>query len=150
MPIQQLQRILTWLGFIPFLFFAMVYLVTDGVLGITPGSAFIYYAVYTAVILSFMAGTHWGLVLSAQLDDAWKTLLWSNLIAIVAWIGIAMPFKVTGMSLVLVGFLLQLSLDYGFTRNGIISADYFRLRLVMTSCVVMSMVLVILRLAEVI
>ena len=76
--------------------------------------------------------------------------LWSNLIAIVAWIGIAMPFKVTGMSLVLVGFLLQLWLDYGFTRNGIISADYFRLRLVMTSCVVMSMVLVILRLAEVI
>ncbi len=97
-----------------------------------------------------MAGTHWGLVLSAQLDDAWKTLLWSNLIAVVAWIGVALPFKVAGMSLVLAGFLLQLWLDYGFSRNGVISKDYFRLRLVMTSCVVLTMAPVILRLAEVI
>jgi len=107
MPIQQLQRRLTWLGFIP-------------------------------------------LVLSARLDDAWKTLLWSNLIAVVAWIGVASPFRVAGMSLVLAGFLLQLWLDYGFTRNGVISNDYFRLRLIMTSCVVLTMVPVILRLAEVI
>lgn len=150
MPIQQLQRLLTWLGFIPFLFFAVVFFFTNGVWWITTDDALHIYAVYTAVILSFMAGTHWGLVLTAQLEDAWKTLLWSNLIAVVAWIGVAMPYKIMGLSMVLLGFMLQLWLDYGFSRNGIISHEYFRLRLVMTSCVVLSMVPVILRLAEVI
>lgn len=150
MSIHQLQRFLTWLGFIPFLFFSCVYMFTNGVWWITPADALVCYAIYLAVILSFMAGTHWGLVLGKDVTGAWKTLLWSNLIAVIAWIGVAIPFKVIGLSLVFAGFLLQLWLDYGFRRDGVISNEYFRLRLVMTGCVLLTLLLLILRLSEVI
>ncbi len=133
-----------------YFFHSFVYLFTNGIWWITPAYALVCYAIYLAVILSFMAGTHWGLVLSKELTGAWKTLLWSNLIAVVAWIGVVIPFKVIGLTLVLAGFMLQLWLDYSFRRDGVISNEYFRLRLVMTSCVAATLVLVILRLAEVI
>lgn len=150
MSLQRLQTLLTWLGFIPFIFFAAMFLFGDWDSLITPGYALVSYAIYAAVILSFMAGTHWGMALTAQLEDARATLLWSNVIAVMAWIGIAMQFKVYGFLLVCSGFLLQLWRDRQFFQAGHIDSAYYRLRLTMTCCVVLTIIPVILRLAEVI
>lgn len=150
MNIERVQTLLTWLGLIPFVFFAMIFLFGSWDSLITPGYAIVSYAIYAAVILSFMAGTHWGLAMAGKLPAAVSTLLWSNTVALIAWIGVAMQFKVVGLCLVLVGFLVQLWLDASFSRAGVITRQYFRLRQLITAGVVVTLIPVILRLAEVI
>ena len=74
------NRYLTFLGIIPFLFLLMLSFYyserTDYISNL--------FHTYSAVIISFIAGTHWGICLQSK-DRNNSVLLESNLITLIAW-----------------------------------------------------------------
>lgn len=97
---------------------------------------------YTLVIVSFMAGAHWGQHLS--FPSPWKRRLpiLSNTIAVMAWllaIVLSPASFFTAAALMFVGVLW---IDRRLYQASLISTNYFRVRLWVTVVVVLSLVVV--------
>lgn len=70
-------------------------------------TGFTYFVTYSAIILSFMAGTLWGKVLSAG-DEGGTTVAFvmSNIFALAAWFSLLMNLSVLTLVILAVGFAL--------------------------------------------
>ena len=127
----------------------MVYLLTC--LGVTPfvflialswfqPSMFDFYSrglvIYTSVIATFIAGSHWGIVLGHA--SRWPWLVLSNLIALLCclalWVGHGYGLWISGGCIILL-----LIAEYGLLQRHWIVESYWNLRLMVTLIVVVSL-----------
>ncbi|MAF67906.1 MAG: hypothetical protein CMH25_00975 [Micavibrio sp.] len=126
---------LTYAGTLPFLGCAFLTL-SDLSLNFLPIAASEIARAYGAVILSFIAGSHWGLVLNqkAYLD----ILIHSNIAALLAWTALLIPMQ-SGL-LLLTGLFIYLYLIDIVRLNGkVIDKDYLALRRNASGVVVLSL-----------
>lgn len=95
---------------------------------------------YGAVILSFLGGIRWGNVLfdRASLQN-WMPLLLSVLPSLIAWA--ALMLSPRSMMIVLsAGFTFQYALDVSAAKRGELPQWFLRLRLILTSGAVLSLI----------
>ena len=124
---------LTLAGIIPFAAGALYLIVPFG-------PPYLYPLVHTAlgwwavIILSFMAGTYWGMAVSGRADLT--LLIGSNIAAIAAWgalTGLPSPWVPVAISVL---YALLLLLDWRAFAIGRVPLSYLRLRMAVTSAVV--------------
>jgi len=98
-------------------------------------------AVYALVIVSFMAGTHWGNYLVMEDESPINLFLSSNVVAIVAWL----VFLSTGIEATLwvsvIAFLFLLWVDHKLFKANLITRYYFIIRCNATVIVVVSLLI---------
>ena len=95
------DKYLTFLGIIPFLFLLILSFYHFETIGYISE---LFYA-YSAVIISFIAGTHWGICLHSK-DGNKRILLESNLITLIAWFSLFYLGLIT--ELIMIGCFLYL------------------------------------------
>lgn len=131
---------LTFAGTIPFIVCAV--LITIGINSIRVlGETEHVLTVYGLVIASFMAGAHWGNHLGLADNHPWavKLPIFSNVIALLLWLGF-LSLSTTGFIwLLMIGFICLLLIDYGLRRANIIDSKYFIVRQYVTLIVVVSL-----------
>ena len=124
--------VLTILGMIPFVLFS--------VLSIVGGSGSIDWgamlAAYAGMICAFLAGTHWGVVMSQHLTAVW--FVHSNGIALLTWVGLVLS-RLYSLPIFMVCLLYSLGIDTYFWWQSIIDDRYFLLRVIATVVVCMSL-----------
>lgn len=97
---------------------------------------------YGLIIVVFMAGIHWGNYLSDNRCNSINLLLLSNIITLFSWFSfLFMPAKLSVIVYCL-AFSCLLYLDSKLLSLNVISVTYFKLRLVITSIVIASLLLV--------
>jgi hypothetical protein len=92
---------------------------------------------YGAIILSFLGGTHWGLVVDRAVVDA-RRLLLGALPALVGWLAVLAAGR-AGLQMLLAGFVMMLGYDRTLAYGGDMPGWYVRLRLPVTLIVVASL-----------
>lgn len=137
-----LYALLTYLGVLPFVAISIGLLFGGHELGYF-GSLVKIIESYGLIIVSFMAGTHWGIYISQAIKPKTNLLLTSNIIALSAWLCFLFaPTKVTlwayGLS-----FALLLYIDAELVREKAIMKDYFRTRAIVSLLVISSLVLIL-------
>ena len=129
------DKYLTFLGLIPFLFLLILsfyHFETTGYI------SKLFYA-YSAIIISFIAGTHWGICLHAK-DRNKRILVESNLITLIAWFSLFYLGLIT--ELIMIGcFLYLLQVEHRLKRNRIVDMVYFSQRLYATFAVILIQIL---------
>ncbi|WP_201583480.1 DUF3429 domain-containing protein [Psychrobacter jeotgali] len=132
---------LTFAGAIPFVVCAI--LITIGIDAVIAlGTTAEILSAYGLVIVSFMAGAHWGNHLSLADSNPWalKLPIYSNIVAILLWLGFLSLSKEGFLWLLVVGFLVLLMIDYSLNQANIISAQYFKVRKYVTLIVIISLI----------
>lgn len=96
---------------------------------------------YGAVILSFLGGVNWGVLLHDRASlKRWKPLVLSVVPSIIAWLALLLPSTYM-LSLLAAAMVLQYFLDTESIRQKILPAWYGRLRLILTTGAVISLLL---------
>lgn len=127
----QLAKILTFSGALPFAAAVLAHL--QGMASYHSG----YLALtYGAVIISFMAGIHWGLFLTHAQYTRINLLLSSNLLALIAWASLFFLIPVTQYLIQIVCFIVLWSIDRRLYAEGVIEGWYYQLRTQITTVVV--------------
>lgn len=131
----------TWLAFagaLPFMIGALCLASGISTLPVL-GSVDTILSTYALVILSFMAGSHWGQHL--EMAGIWsiRLPLLSNAVALLGWIGfLVLPFKPLAVLFSAV-FLVLLLIDRSLFRQDLIDAGYYRIRKWVTAVVVLAL-----------
>ncbi len=98
--------------------------------------------VYTALIVSFLGGVHWGVAFSRP-DFARRHLLWGMASAAMAWGVVLLPWAVVSLS----AFILLLLLSWRVDRSWLVYVGlplkYATLRTMLTAVAALSLLLVI-------
>jgi len=135
-PISKWAPILTLAGAIPFALSALL-----GLLGISQlpllGALQPIVASYGLVILSFMAGVHWGQVINRP--DWHQLLIISNMITLSGWFAFLTANTTLLWCVLMMGFCALLLVDRRLLSVGLINQAYWRLRLVVTAIVIASL-----------
>lgn len=137
---KKLSPYLTFAGAVPFVVGAV--LITLGVSNIPIlGEVSHILSTYGLVIASFMAGAQWGNHLTLPDSSAWvvNLPLLSNIITIGLWLGFLSLTPAHFIWLLIMGFIILLVVDYGLDRAQIIEHKYFKVRLYVTSVVIISL-----------
>jgi hypothetical protein len=95
---------------------------------------------YGLVIISFLAGTHWGMHFTIK--ETWRDYLalLSNAIVITVWL-FALLFSLKIMIITyIVFFLLLLIIDKKLLQSNVINASYFQIRCIATTIVVITLI----------
>ena len=90
-----------------------------------------------------MAGAHWGQFLSGIQASPVNLFISSNVIALFVWVvylGAGVDIAIASQ---LLSFLLLLGIDHRLGGAGIISTEYWRTRMTVTTIVVISQILII-------
>mgnify|MGYP002066714968 CR=1 FL=1 len=98
---------------------------------------------YGAIILSFMAGTHWGLYLSASERSAANLFITSNVVTLAAWAAFLAGPAILTLAVLGAGFVFLLYIDYGLRAREVLTPDYLRTRLHATVIVVAALIVTI-------
>ena len=94
---------------------------------------------YAAVILSFLGGVHWGLVLRGAAPERAGGLLAAGVLpSLVGWVALLLPFEQAAAILV-AGFGLLWLYEHRVLGTAVLPADYLALRRWLTLGVVASM-----------
>lgn len=125
---------LTYAGAIPFYVLSVL---ATGIWG-DPERALTLLLSYGAIIVSFIAGIHWGAYLfkGAPLN----LFIHSNIFALIAW-GAVWTGGIEGIGLLVICLVYLLFIDYVLSKANVIEAWYFRLRKNITALVLGAMVL---------
>ena len=97
---------------------------------------------YGLIIISFMAGSHWGEHLHIQAESWGLSLpILSNVIALAAWFSwLILVFR--GVLLVYIGlFLALMVVDYYLHQQHLISHAYYRTRCIVTAIVIATLMI---------
>lgn len=93
---------------------------------------------YGAVILAFLGAVHWGLVLRMPYGVPRALLVWGVVPTLVGWAALAFgPPLAHGV--MMLGFLAAFLADYRASLSGLTPTWYARLRLVLTTLVLLSL-----------
>ena len=126
-------------GTIPFIFSSVLFGMSIHELPLL-GSVEKILSVYALVILSFLAGSHWGQHLQIK-KGQWNLYLsiLSNGIAVVLWLGFLLfSFKIL-MVIFAVTFLVLLIIDHRLFQMDLINRHYFQTRFFVSLIVIMSL-----------
>lgn len=134
-PLPRIALILGGLGLIPFII-GTVFEIAGG-----PGWGSPALRYYAATILAFMGGVHWGLAIGIRGDQRTTDQIRLQLVAsvlpsLVAWLALLMPMT-QGMTTMAAAFLLLFAGDLLAVKRGWAPAWYPRLRMPLTSVVVL-------------
>ena len=128
---------LTLLGVLPFLFaLFFFYLGHDILLTATQVQNLV--ASYAVIIAVFLSGAHWGQALLSVQKDIWWLLIFSNVMTLLAWLGLFFLSFQALMFLMSVQFLLVLFVDIVLYKKSILHLYYINLRIAITVLVVCS------------
>lgn len=148
-----LMKILGYAGLVPFL--VPVYLMGQAFVsapGLQSAAIFGLYApyvfiAYSAVILSFLSGTLWAYARPLEGGLSSGAILFSNLVALSAWLSLLLIYiapimTLFALCLLMAGYLGLLLIErlLGVPQN----ADYWRMRIQLTAVVALAHLLVIL------
>lgn len=125
-------------GVLPFVFCAIL-LITDVQQLPLLGSVQTIFSVYTLVILSFLAGAHWGQHLHIQ--GPWNRALaiLSNIVAVFLWFGfLILSFKFLIVMFVS-AFVILLLIDHRLYKIDMITFQYFQTRFIISTIVIISL-----------
>ena len=130
---------LTLMGLLPFLISTFLSIFNISFFSININASFIFIT-YGSIILSFLAGTTWGVVLRSEKP---RPLLFitSNAVAILAWIA-AMNAQYTSLYILLVGFAIQLLVDRRLTLDHTHAKWYYNIRKNVTYVVIICTVII--------
>lgn len=132
---------LTYAGTLPFILCAICFVFDVKNIPLL-GETYQVLSIYGLVISSFMAGSHWGQHLNFD-NNKWKFFLpiFSNMSAILLWIAfLVLPFKVLLVVFAML-FLALLFVDKKLLQSNLISAEYFRVRCLVTKIVVLTLII---------
>ncbi|GAA5215039.1 DUF3429 domain-containing protein [Corallincola platygyrae] len=106
-----LFRTLGYAGLLPFSFGLLMMMFELTVLGITGITLF---TSYSAIILSFLSGALWGRVihLSEESFERPTILVFSNLFALLAWLGLLAGQGYITLWILLIGYLLVITVEH--------------------------------------
>lgn len=134
-PIPPAALVLGAAGVIPF---AGLALASVRALGFPPALALLWLETYAAVILSFMGGAQWGLAVAAtaagNTRGLWRRLGISVAPALIGWASFGLPTR-PGVALLMTAFALLAAYDLWTVRRGEAPGWYGRLRLGLTTAV---------------
>jgi hypothetical protein len=131
---QRLAQLLVYSGAIPFIACVCV-----SVLGWDIFDARWYGITYGAVILSFLAGIHWGVYLFLSPSCPYNLFITSNIAALLGWLSLLI-FPHWGSSLLLIlCFSWLLLIDHKLFKLDIIPDWFYRLRVHATIIVIVSL-----------
>jgi hypothetical protein len=126
-------HVLAWLGTIPFII-ALIVSLSPYRLHVWPFLV-VLVSTYAAMIVTFIAGTHWGLSAHIPENKAKKVMILSNLITLFAWLGILFPSWLISWMIVLSCYWLAYAIDKTIERHGGSDAKYLKMRLHITTVV---------------
>ena len=98
-------------------------------------------SIYSLVITTFMAGSHWGQHLN--LDNKWSYYLpkLSNVLIIALFLGfLVLPFKLL-LAAFIATLLILLVIDKKLVQHGLITKQYFHTRCLVTAIVVVTLII---------
>ena len=142
-----LTPILTYAGSIPFVACGVLLFMDQDTLPIL-GPSYLGHiesiiSFYGLVIVSFMAGTHWGIHINDSSKISKILPITSNLVALISWIShLVVSFKVF-IFVISVFFAMILFIDKLLRDEEIISNEYFKLRFSVTIIVLFSLALMV-------
>lgn len=125
----KLWQSLGYAGLIPFIFFTWLYLVGLTKVGVDIDFVFI---CYSAVILSFMAGSLW---LQRHKDGVIIPSLGSNLLSLLAFFSILQSPQIA-LTLLTLGYLLLIALEFIYDLFNHRPEGYKKMRIILTTVVV--------------
>ncbi|GEM_PF-398899 len=162
-PIERQATILAYSGLAPFFALFLVVWLTPSLFSLETGTQILYWGLmYSAILLSFMGGIHWGIALmltkgNTEITPILERFSGSLLPAIIGWIAI-IPGSLLGtisippfwrFALMFFAFLYLLIADQRSVRNGLLPQWYGRLREKITFFLVMLLLLIMVRLFQV-
>lgn len=95
---------------------------------------------YAGLIISFIAGSHWGFSQKIQDSSAKRVMLLSNLLVILTWIGILFPIWEFSFLILMLSLWLAFALDRFLFSHQAIDKAYLVFRLKMTIFVSVSII----------
>lgn len=133
---QHLTKILTYLGSLPFLL-----LTACGLFGVNDLLAINISRIlvaYGAIILSFVSGIHfaYGMLQSKKYS---MFLVVSNVIALLTWVSLLIDVKLA-VTVMIVGYICNLAIDWMAYQNGIIEQWFFNLRCAISAIVILCLI----------
>ena len=135
---EQLTKILTYSGSIPFLFLTY--------LGFSKDTHFLTIDIslilisYSTIILSFISGMHFSYaILQDKISN--RLLILSNIVTLISWICLLISFKLA-LVFVTLGYISNLIIDFVSYKNLVVEKWFFNLRLrislIVISCLVLN------------
>ena len=128
-----LSQCLTYAGVLPFLGAAIIPAVKPNFLGLNYDNIIL---TYGAVIVSFVAGVHWGIYLFK--DPPLNLFIHSNIAALLAWSAVLVAHPGSAFILLLC-FLYLIVIDRQLWKAGVIEKWYLRTRLIATTLVLFAL-----------
>jgi len=138
---QTLARTLTYLGAIPFIGLSF-YIYSGMTVVMSQATAFKLFVTYAAVILTFLAGIHWGVALNPKHKASQTLFVSSNVMALTAWLSLNLSKTSQTLLLLLIGFVVQLIIDTVLYRKHWLREWFFKLRAIASAIVIGSLLLV--------
>ena len=139
---KKLAIALTVLGIVPFI--ALTLSAISGVgTRLLPVAPLVALHAYGAVIVSFVAGMHWGIHFCKRTEDS--IYLISSFISLLIWLSLVKPGSDLGLTIVLVSLLLLWAVEYRLSKQRVTTAWFWLMRCAATSltcaCIVISIFL---------
>lgn len=128
-------------GLLPFAGLAVLSLMPGAApLGIGSGQARLALAVYGAVILSFLGGVRWGIVMGFEEQDrATRDYVFAVLPALIGWAALALP-RPTDLYVLALAHVLLALLDYGLACRTVAPEWYGRLRMALGAVAALALI----------
>ena len=98
---------------------------------------------YSMAILCFLTGVHWATQLYERDAAPFNLFIGSNVIFLVVWIAYVAADLSWAIATQVLAFLLLLAIDFRLSGNGLISANYLRVRVVATTLACVSLILIL-------
>ena len=143
MKIISYQKILAWLGLIPFIVFSFTYFFISAN-GLLKPQFLHYFTVYGAIILTFLSGIHWGVQLKNEIKLKINLYILSNVIALLAFLILAIRLELLQLIFLLFGFSAILLVDLSLYLKGCYTKSYISLRVSITVSVLLLILLCLL------
>ena len=134
---EQLVKILTYSGSLPFIFLTC-FRFSDLSQFVTIDTSLILIS-YGAVILTFISGMHFSYAILQNKINT-RLLIASNIMAIISWLCLLINFKLA-LVVMITGFISNLIIDLVSYKNSIIEKWFFNLRLKISLIVIFCLVL---------
>jgi len=141
-------------GALPFVFAALLVFFPGlaGLFSLSAAQVAQFAAFYGLAIISFISGSHWGLLLpgtqfpALRLPDGLvlKGLLASNAIVVAAWVSVCFLSVTSALIIEVLCFAVLLVSDRALLRAELIAHDYYRLRQRISAIVVGALALILL------
>lgn len=117
---------LGYAGLLPFIISTSLILMGQTLFSIDP---FVLFTTYSAIILSFLAGTLWGRESSQvhYLNDD-NLLIISNVVSVLAWVAVVVNHLYVSLLILMLGYVVVYIKDRQQWREKILSDQYIQLR----------------------